>query len=54
MTTEQDSTYSIVRFRKDGAAEVLATGKTLQEVQEWCQRDDTRGDDWFDGYRKES
>lgn len=43
-------TYKIVRFHKDGENEVIATGLTLEEAQEHCRRDDTRGDDWFDGY----
>lgn len=49
-----EETYSIVRyFKDDRPAEVLETGKTLAEAQEHCNRDDTSGADWFDGYRKE-
>ena len=48
-------TYSIFRFYKDGnvANELIKTGLTLKEAQEHCQRDDTKGDGWFDGYVKE-
>lgn len=51
--TDEEQTYSIVRFYMKHGSEVIATGQTLEEVQEWCSRDDTHGADWFDGYRKE-
>lgn len=49
-------TYRIVRFRFDspGENEIIDTGLTLEEAQAWCQRDDTHGDGWFDGYTEES
>lgn len=47
-------TYSIVRFRFKGANEVIKKGLTLDEAQTHCNREDTRGDGWFDGYREES
>lgn len=50
---EPEPTYSIVRFRKNGANEVMSTGHTLAEVQEHCGREDTHGPDWFDGFRAE-
>lgn len=46
-------TYRIVRFHLKGAREIIATGLTLEEAQEHCSRDDTRGDGWFDGYEEE-
>lgn len=48
-----DKTYSIVRFYFKNGSEIIATGMTLEEAQEWCQRDDTHGEGWFDGYREE-
>lgn len=45
--------YEVVRFSSDGTQEVIKTGVSLKYAQEWCSRDDTRGDDWFDGYREE-
>lgn len=45
--------YKIVRFRQDGDSEVIMTGLTLEEAQEHCRRDDTRGPGWFDGYHSE-
>lgn len=48
-----EPTYKIVRFHFQGESEVIATGLTLEEAQAHCQRDDTRGDGWFDGYNEE-
>ena len=50
---DDEATYEIVRFRFKRPNEVLKAGLTLEEAQEWCERPDTLGDDWFDGYRKE-
>lgn len=49
--------YKIIRFYKeDGfpgpARETIKTGLTLEEAQEHCQREDTRGKGWFDGYEE--
>jgi hypothetical protein len=44
--------YEIVRFRFKADNEVVGTFETLEEAQEWCNRPDTRGDGWFDGYRE--
>lgn len=49
-----DPTYSIVRHRFEGENEVIRKGVTLEEAQEHCQREDTHGDGWFDGYAEES
>lgn len=54
-------TYKIVRmfFAADKDTEVIETGLTLDEAQEWCNRPDTRGGStedgtaWFDGYEAE-
>lgn len=48
-----DKTYKIIRFRFKGEKEVIKTGLTLEEAQEWCERDDTHGEGWFDGYTEE-
>lgn len=50
------STYKIVRFYQDFDRDnkVMATGLTLDEAQAHCQREDTHGDGWFDGYDEES
>lgn len=47
------TTYSIVRFRRNGEYITLKMGVTLEEAQEWCSREDTHGEDWFDGYQAE-
>ena len=48
-------TYSIVRFRFNEENTVLYTGKSLEEAQEWCNREDSHNADegQFDGYRRE-
>lgn len=50
---EAAATYKIVRFRFKGENEVIDTGLTLDEAQAHCQREDTHGDGWFDGYEAE-
>jgi len=47
------TTYKIIRFRFEGTNRVVKSGLTLQEAQEHCSRDDTKGDGWFDGYAEE-
>lgn len=49
------TTYKVIRFYKDWdrASKVILTGLTLDEAQAHCRREDTRGDDWFDGYEEE-
>lgn len=46
-------TYKIIRFYVNKPNKVMQTGLTLEEAQAHCQRDDTHGDGWFDGYTKE-
>lgn len=47
------ATYSIVRFREGSSRRTIDTGLTLDEAQAHCQREDTHGDGWFDGYTEE-
>lgn len=57
-TLDSEQTYKIVRFCFDDNhpdhRKVIKQGLTLAEAQEHCQREDTHGDGWFDGYDKES
>lgn len=46
-------TYQLVRFKIHNNKEVLAKGLPLEVVQSHCNREDTHGDGWFDGYEKE-
>lgn len=46
-------TYKIIRFSFKDYSETIRTGLTLEEAQEHCQREDTSGPGWFDGYTKE-
>lgn len=49
------TTYKVIRFYKDHMrdSKVILTGLTLEQAQAHCNREDTRGDDWFDGYEAE-
>jgi hypothetical protein len=47
------STYKIIRFRFAGSNKTIKTGLTLEEAQAHCQREDTHGEGWFDGYESE-
>lgn len=48
------TTYRIVRFfQDDRPKEVIVRGLTLAQAQAHCQRGDTSGDGWFDGYEAE-
>lgn len=43
----------IIRFRQNGPREVLASHLTIEEAQEHCNKPETSGDGWFDGYELE-
>jgi hypothetical protein len=49
----EDALYRIVRMRLHGDNETVQTGLTLEEAQTHCQREDTHGDGWFDGYEEQ-
>lgn len=49
---KEEKMYEIVRFRFKQHPEVLERNVTLEYAQEWCERDDTHGEGWFDGYRE--
>ena len=46
-------TYRIVRFFIDSPKEVQETGLSLEDAQEHCRQEDTKGIGWFDGYEQE-
>lgn len=48
-------TYSIVRHFQDidKDREIIETGLSLEDAQAHCQREDTHGEGWFDGYTAE-
>jgi len=55
---KQMETYKIIRFKKDqdgfpSQNKTVKRGLTEQEAQAHCQREDTHGPNWFDGYTKE-
>lgn len=47
--------YKIVRFYRDvdKPNRTIKEHLTLEEAQEHCEREDTHGDGWFDGYALE-
>ena len=45
--------YKIIRFRFKGNNRVIKRNLTLEEAQEHCKDDKTKGIDWFDGYTRE-
>lgn len=47
------ATYKIIRFSRTKKQRVIKRGLTLKQAQKHCQRKDTRGKTWFDGYTKE-
>lgn len=53
MEIDPNRTYKIIRFRRDGISEVRVRGLTLEQAQEHCQREDTHGEGWFDGYSED-
>lgn len=48
------ATYSIVRFyRDDRPSEVIRRGLSIEQAKAHCAAPSTRGEDFFDGYRRE-
>jgi hypothetical protein len=45
--------YRIVRMRFDKPSRVIKRGLTLEQAQAHCQRGETHGEGWFDGYTEE-
>lgn len=47
-------TYSIVRFfADDRPTETIVRGLTMEQAKAHCRRDDSHGNDWFDGFTRE-
>lgn len=42
--------YRVIRFRESGARRTVKAHLTEAEAQAHCNRDDTKGPGWFDGY----
>jgi hypothetical protein len=48
-------TYKIVRFYQSyRPKKVIKSGLTREEAEAHCQRPDTHGPGWFDGFTKET
>jgi len=51
-----ETTYSIFRYyapHLNKSKELIESGLSLEEAQAHCQRPDTKGDGWFDGYSED-
>lgn len=46
-------TYSIIRYNFNAENEVIERGVSLEDAQEHCNREDTHGEGWFDGYTED-
>lgn len=44
--------YEIIRYHQGKPAELVQAGLSLEAAQAHCQRADTHGPGWFDGYRE--
>jgi hypothetical protein len=47
-------TYMIIRHKFNDNNSIIKKGLTLEQAQEHCQREDTHGEGWFDGYMEEN
>lgn len=55
MSDTSTQTYRIERFYQDDRkpTEVIVRGLTLEQAKAHCQREDSHGEGWFDGFREE-
>jgi len=49
-----NKTYKIIRFRFNGNNKVIRTGLTLEQARAHCEKPETSGNGWFDGFDVES
>ena len=52
-------TYKIIRFRRNPETgevtkRVTQSGLSLHDAEKHCGKEETHGDDWFDGFTVES
>ena len=47
--------YKIIKFRKNSRTQkIMERNLTLDEAKRYCSRPDTRGENWFCGFTKQS
>ena len=44
--------YEVVRFFKNASNKVIINNVSKAFAMEWCQRSDTEGKNWIDGFRR--
>lgn len=51
----EEKMYKIVRFFRDPDKNsyTLLDGLTLEEAKDHCEREDSKGEGWFDGWTEE-
>ena len=50
---ETTQLYKIVCFKKSGNNKTVKGGLTLNDARLWCNRPDTKGNNWFHGFTKQ-
>ena len=50
---QMTETFKIIRFCFQGENRVIKRGLTLEEAKEWCSKEETHGEGWFDGFDEE-
>jgi hypothetical protein len=50
---ETTQLYKIICFKKSGNNKTIRKGLTLNDAKLWCNRPDTKGNNWFHGFTKQ-
>ena len=50
---ETTQIYKIICFKKSGNNKTIRKGLTLNDAKLWCNRPDTKGNNWFHGFTKQ-
>jgi hypothetical protein len=50
---ETTQLYKIICFKKSGNNKTIRKGLTLNDAKLWCNKPDTKGNNWFHGFTKQ-
>ena len=50
---ETTQLYKIICFKKSGNNKTIRKGLTLNDAKLWCNRPDTKSNNWFHGFTKQ-